>query len=83
MEMDPIIESLEQILEERGVPKNIKDSCQKCIDTLEDEDKELSVRVNTCISLLDDVANDPNIPMHTRTFVWNIVSMLEAAEHSS
>ncbi|QQG40309.1 MAG: UPF0147 family protein [Candidatus Aenigmatarchaeota archaeon] len=82
MDTEPIVQAIEQILTDRGVPKNIKSSCDECLRALKDEKEDLSVRLNTCISVLDEVSNDPNIPMHTRTFVWNIVSMLEAAQHA-
>lgn len=82
MDVEPIIQALEQIMQDRGVPKNIKISCEECVRSLKDDKEDLSVRLNTCISLLDEVSNDPNIPMHTRTFVWNIVSMLEAVQHA-
>jgi len=29
---------------------------------------------------MDEISNDPNIPMYTRTQVWNIVSILESME---
>ena len=28
----------------------------------------------------DDIINDPNMPMYTRTQIWNIVSMLESVK---
>ncbi|HLD48861.1 MAG TPA: UPF0147 family protein, partial [archaeon] len=37
----------------------------------------MDVRINTAISLLEEISNDPNIPIYTRTQIWNIVSMLE------
>lgn len=79
-DLEPIINQLSKIKEDRSVPRNIRRSCKECIETLKDKNEDLSVRVNTCVSTLDEVSNDPNIPMYTRTQVWNIVSMLEAVE---
>ncbi len=75
--LEPIVEMLEQVAEDRSVPNNIKEDCMECIEVLK-EDEELSVRANSCTSTLDEVANDANIPMYTRTQIWNIVSMLES-----
>jgi len=82
MDIDTIIQSLSQIAGDRTVPRNIRASCEECIQNLKDEKEDLSVRINACISILDEVSNDPNIPSYTRTQVWNIVSMLEALQHS-
>lgn len=76
---DYIMDMLAQILDDRTVPRNIRTACEECINTLKNEKENFSVRVNTCVSILDEVSNDPNIPIYTRTQIWNIVSMLEAA----
>ncbi len=76
---DKIIELLNQIVEDRTVPKNIRKKCEECIQILNSEG-ETSVKVNAVVSILDEVTNDPNIPMYTRTQVWNIVSILESMQ---
>jgi len=73
-----IIPLIQQIADDRTVPRNIREKCISSVKTLNDNNIELSVRINTVISDLDEVANDPNIPMYTRTQVWNIVTALEA-----
>lgn len=78
MSIEVIINMLSQIAEDLSVPRNIRSSCSECIETLKDDSEEKSVRLNSCIFTLDDVANDPNIPMYTRTQIWNIVSTMEA-----
>jgi len=83
MDIETVIQSLSQIKDDRTVPKNIRASCEECIKDLQNKEEELSVRINSCISTLDEVSNDPNIPSYTRTQIWNIVSMLEVLQHSS
>jgi len=82
MDKETVIQALSQIKDDRTVPKNIRTSCEDCIKDLQNNEEELSVRLNSCISTLDEVSNDPNIPSYTRTQIWNIVSMLEAIQHS-
>lgn len=82
MDTESIIQVLTQIKDDRTVPKNIRASCEECIKDLQNKDDELSVRLSSCISTLDEVSNDPNIPSYTRTQIWNIVSMLEAVQYS-
>jgi len=75
---EQIIPLLQQIAEDRTVPRNIRTKCEDCIKSLSSGTEEIGIRVNTVISCLDEVANDPNLPMYTRTQVWNIVTALEA-----
>ncbi|MCD6368113.1 MAG: UPF0147 family protein [Candidatus Aenigmarchaeota archaeon] len=82
MDENEIIKFLSQIAEDRTVPRNIRKGCKECIETLKDESEDMSIRINACISILDELSNDPNIPSYTRTQVWNIVSMLEALQHN-
>ena len=37
----------------------------------------MDVRATGAIVILDDLANDPNIPLHGRTIIWNVISQLE------
>lgn len=77
--VDDVIDSMEQ-LKDSNVPSNVKDLLDNAIEAMADDDEELSVRVNTATSYLDEISNDPNIAQHTRTEVWNIASMLESVE---
>ena len=77
---EQIIGSLDQILEDRTVPRNIRTKIEECVETLQDEKETTDIKISTCISNLDEISNDPNIPMYTRTQIWNIVSTLEAIE---
>jgi uncharacterized protein (UPF0147 family) len=79
--IEKVVELLNQIVNDRTVPRNIRKSCQECVEILKNEKDPLPVRINAVISILDEVTNDPNIPMYTRTQVWNIVSILESMQH--
>ena len=76
-QLEQVIELLTQILDDRSVPKNIRENAQKSKESLQDEKNELSVRVDQAIQLLDEISEDPNMPIYTRTQIWNIVTLLE------
>ena len=42
---------------------------------------ETTVRVSEVIARLDEISNDPNIPVHARTLIWEILSKLEAVKY--
>ncbi len=41
------------------------------------KNEALDLRVTSAIMIMDDLANDPNIPLHGRTLIWNVISQLE------
>ncbi|RLG18245.1 hypothetical protein DRN63_01755 [Nanoarchaeota archaeon] len=77
-ELEEAIKNLSQILEDRTVPRNIKEAVERAKNALEDESKELKVRIDAAIHALEEVSNDPNMPIYTRTQIWSIVSLLES-----
>ncbi len=81
--LEPIINLLVEVVEDRTVPRNVRYVVEQAKNDLEDEEKEMDVRLNSAVSALDEITNDPNIPMYTRTQIWNIVSMLESINHDS
>ena len=73
-----VSEILEYIMENNSVPRNIREAAQKSNDLLKDETQDLSVRVSTVLTKLDEISNDPNIPVHARTLIWEVLSKLES-----
>ncbi len=76
--LEEILMRVEDLKDEQSVPSNVKDVLNQFLEALQDEDVELSVRINTGASLLDQVSSDPNLPQHIRTEIWNIASRLES-----
>ena len=42
-----------------------------------EDGKTLSVKVDKSIQELDDISDDPHIPIHTKTQIWDLFSKLE------
>ncbi|MHB8584467.1 MAG: UPF0147 family protein [Thermoplasmatota archaeon] len=70
---------LDQLVEDTSVPRNIRRGAENAKKTLLNTKDALDVRVASAVAILDDLANDPNIPLHGRTLIWNIISGLETA----
>ena len=73
-----IIESLSQIQIDVSVPKNVRLKMEKAISALQDENKSVKVKIDSSLQELESIDEDPNIPVYTRTQIWNIVSLLES-----
>jgi len=82
MEKEEIISLLEEVMNDRGVPRNIKGSLEESICILKgcgpEEEKLAHVT-----SILDDASTDPNVSAHTRTRIWNVVSILEGLNNNN
>ncbi|WP_297420771.1 UPF0147 family protein [Thermococcus sp.] len=80
--MSELIEQIVQVLKDQVVqdtvvPRNIRRAAEQAIEVLLDESKELAVRAADAIAILEEVSEDPNMPMHTRTIIWEVLGALE------
>jgi uncharacterized protein (UPF0147 family) len=73
-----IVESLGELAEDSSVPRNIRRGAQSARDELGKNRVALDVRIASAVYVLDDLANDPNLPTHGRTAIWSIISDLES-----
>ena len=78
MDLSPALALLDQIVNDRTVPKNIRKAAEDSKVALNSSQPN-EVKISTAIHLLDEITNDPNMPLYTRTQIWNVVSMLEQA----
>ena len=82
-EIGEINKLLDEINEDRTVPRNIRTLVIEAKKHLNNEKEDMAVRINSAVSILDEVSNDTNIPTYTRTHIWNIVSLLEIMHNRS
>ena len=60
---------LKHIMENPSVPRNIRRAADESFQTLNDESEDPTVRASAVILKLDEISNDPNIPVHARTSI--------------
>jgi uncharacterized protein (UPF0147 family) len=72
-----VIAILDMIISDRTVPRNIKKMAEDSKSALSANGTSEELKISTAIHLLDEVTSDPNMPLYTRTQIWNVVSMLE------
>lgn len=75
---EEVSEILTFIMENNTVPRNIRRAAEESIDILSNEEEDETVRASAVIVILDNISNDPNIPVHARTLIWEILSKLES-----
>ena len=72
-----IIDVLNQLAEDTSVPRNKRKGATEAINKLMPKTEALYVRSASANIILDELANDPNIPLHGRPIIWNIMRQLE------
>ncbi|MEM7821424.1 MAG: UPF0147 family protein [Candidatus Aenigmatarchaeota archaeon] len=75
-EITKAISFLDQIINDKTVPKNIRKAAEDSKNVLNSKES-LEVKISTAIHILDEIINDPNMPVYARTKIWNAVSILE------
>jgi len=68
---------LQNMMEDSTIPRNIRRVADDTRKVLMKESEALGLRAATAISIIDEVSNDPNMPVHARTRIWELVSQLE------
>jgi len=68
---------LNGMINDRGVPRNIKRVATVAIDELKREDDSPAVLASSVMYMITDLSQDANIPFHSRTTIYRIISLLE------
>jgi len=72
-----VVQLIEELSEDTSLPRNIRRGIADAKESLTKEGQALDVRIASAIFALEEVANDPNIPMHGRTMIYMIMGKLE------
>ncbi len=68
---------LQGMINDRAVPRNIKRIAQRGVNELQREDDSAAVLASNVMYMMDDLTLDPNLPFHSRTTIYRILSILE------
>jgi len=74
--IENLIEFLQEVSEEEGMPRNVKLQIAGIVDILKG-DAETTVKVHEATQILEELNEDSNIESHVRTQLYSIVPLLE------
>ena len=74
---------MDQLIDDTSVPRNIRRGADNAKKLLLNKGDALDVRIASAVNVLDELANDPNIPLHGRTIIWNVISGLETVARAA
>ena len=69
-------ELMDSVMQDTSVPRNIRKVVEEAKTKIQGKE-ELGVKISSAIYMMDDISNDINMPSHTRTEIWTIISELE------
>jgi len=72
---DEVQQIMQEILADRAVPRNIRAKVDEALAKVKKGDV---TALSEAIYFLDDISNDVNMPDHTRTDLWHVISLIEA-----
>lgn len=75
--MEQAMSILNMIADDNTTPRNIRRTAKQAADMLLDESLSVAARAANAIAILEDISQDPNMPMYSRTRIWNAISVLE------
>lgn len=71
---------LTRIMNDPSIPRNIRRAAMFAIKALNERGLSPGVRAANAIGILDEVSQDPNMPLHARTLLWSAISILETVK---
>lgn len=71
------INMLTKIVGDTSVPRNIRRVATEAINQLRAPNLSPGVRAANAVHVLEEISQDPNMPVHTRIAIWNVVTLLE------
>lgn len=75
--MSQAMSIMNMVADDNTTPRNIRRTAKQASDILLDESLSMAARAANAIDILDQISQDPNMPMYTRTRIWNVISVLE------
>ncbi|HKM09174.1 MAG TPA: UPF0147 family protein [Candidatus Methanomethylophilaceae archaeon] len=72
-----ITDVLDFLASDDSIPRNIRRGATEAKAKLMDTKEAMDVRATGAMTVLDDLANDNNTPLHARTLIWKATSELE------
>ncbi|HEY0087197.1 MAG TPA: UPF0147 family protein [Candidatus Lokiarchaeia archaeon] len=65
------------MINDRSVPRNIKRIAQRGIGMIQGKEKTPGEISSSILYMVEDLSQDPNIPFHSRSVIYRIISILE------
>lgn len=72
-----VAEIMARMAEDTSVPRNIRRAAGEARNAVLKKEGDPVVKAASARITMEEISNDPNMPVHTRTMIWNALSILE------
>jgi len=72
-----VAELMARVADDTSVPRNIRRAAGEAKDALLKKEGDSVVKAASARITMEEISNDPNMPVYTRTMIWNSLSILE------
>ncbi|MFH1787144.1 MAG: UPF0147 family protein [archaeon] len=74
-----LLDFLSNVLSDPALPRNVKVAITDVKAMITDQSEpDLNVRKNHALSRVEEIVEDPNIPLHGRTVLWDVLGRIES-----
>ena len=78
VEIKDIVELIDILCKDRSIPRNVRTSLEEIKEVLEDNNKEIAVKIDSALQKVESLSLDPNLSADARMQIWRLTSLLEA-----
>ena len=77
-QVEDVVLKLSQLEFDETVPRSIRKIIRGESAAFKENDKEINVKINRLLDVLEDISVDPSVSSDIRTQIWCLVSILES-----
>ncbi len=81
-ELKVVFEMLDDLIGDQSIPRNLRKVVTETKEKLMSKKEGLDLRIASAIFTLEDLVNDPNLPIHARSSIFTIIGKLESISSS-
>jgi len=75
---EEVVELVNELCSDRSIPKNVRTILEQIKELLADNKKEMGVKIDTSMQMIESISQDPNLSSFIRTQIWELSSVLES-----
>ncbi|HEU13234.1 MAG: UPF0147 family protein [Thermoplasmata archaeon] len=81
-ELRAVIEVFDDLIGDQSIPRNLRKVITETKEKLMSKKDSLDLRIASAIFALEDLVNDPSLPIHARSSIFTIIGKLESISSS-
>lgn len=81
-DLKAVVEMLDDLIGDQSIPRNLRKVINETKEKLLNKKEGLDLRIASAIFALEDLVNDPSLPIHARSSIFTIIGRLESISSS-